>query len=232
MKNCVKRRIDISGPALTTGFSLVELMVVVIIIAILTSLSMLMVNRMRYSAAQVTTMNQLKQVGTAALTWGAEKNQGEPMYVTNGTGDYSDEGGLGKTPSKDLTIAAGNPAVLLYNTEDPDQGYITDHRLFFSPLVKTTAPERELYIPREVTAGKYWGTYVWYYPFTKNKSSRQLASNQNVSTIRVVPSFENNFMMMVDYTKHEAVWNKIYLSLFVDGSVRAIGIDETPIRPQ
>lgn len=231
MNVIIKRRIQNVNSTLTSGFTLVETLVVISIIIVLAALSMSLVNRMRFSAAQVTTLNQMRQIGTAALTWGAEKNQGEPMYVTNGTGDYSDEGGLSNSPSKDLSLAPGNPAILLYNTESPEQGYITDHRLFFSRLVKTTPPEQKAYIPSEVAVGKYWGTYVWYYPFTKNKSSRQLASNQNVSTIRVVPSFEKRFMMMVDYSRHEPVWNKIYLSLFIDGSVRAIGNDETPTRP-
>lgn len=221
------RRIALGSNSRHSGFTLVELLVVVTIIIVLAALSVVGVNRMRFSAAQVTTMNQMKQVATAALTWGSEKNEGEPSYVANGTGDYSNE----CTPGTNPALAPGNPAILLYNPEDPEQGYITDHRLFFSPLVKRPAPESKDYIPSQVGAEKSWGNFVWYYPFTNNKTAKQKsATSQSLGTTRIANGFENRLMMMVDYSRSEAVWEKIPMALFIDGSVRALGNDETPTR--
>lgn len=211
-----------------SGFTLVEVLITITIIITIAALSMIGVNRMRFSAAQATSINQMRQVGTAALTWGAEKNNGEPFYVSNGSGDYCDESAPGPNPA----LAPGNPAILLFNTQDPDQGYTTDHRLFYSSLVKITPPELKDYKPKEVGIGKSWGTYVWYYPFSTSLTSTQSsASGQWLGSVRVRKNLENKLMMMTDYSRGEAAWEKLYLALFIDGTVRALTNGEEPIRP-
>lgn len=210
------------------GFTLVELLVTVTIIIALAALSMAGIQRMRFSAAKASAINQMRQVGSAAIAWGAENNNGEPFYVANGSGDYCDESEAGPTPA----LSPGNPAKLLYNTEDPNQGYVTEHHLFFSGLVKTTAPARKLYIPKDVSVGKSWGTYVWYYPFTSTKTAKQTsASGQNLGTVRVSRNLENKLMMMTDYSRREPMFEKVFMALFVDGTVRALARGEEPTRP-
>jgi type II secretory pathway pseudopilin PulG len=210
------------------GFTLIEVLITIAIIIVIAALSLIGVNRMRFSAAQATSINQMRQIGTAALTWGSEKNQGEPFYVANGSGDYCDESAPGPNPA----LAPGNPAALLFNTEDPEQGYVTDHRLFYSSLVKMTPLERKDYKPKEVGVGKSWGSYVWYYPFATTLSSKQSsASGQWLGAVRVRKNIENKLMMMTDYSRGQAAWDKLYLALFVDGTVRALTNGEEPIRP-
>ena len=211
-----------------SGFTLIEVLITITIIIVIAGLSMIGLNRMRFSAAQATSINQMRQVGTAALAWGAEKNQGEPFYVANGSGDYCDE----SAPGPNATLSPGNPAKLLFNTEDPEQGYTTDYRLFYSSLVKLTPPERKDYKPAEVGVGKSWGTYVWYYPFATTLTSKQSASSgQWLGSVRVRKNLENKLVMMTDYSRGEPAWEKLYLALLVDGTVRALTNGEEPIRP-
>jgi len=211
-----------------SGFTLMEVLVTITIIIVLAALSIISITRMRFSAAKAITINQMRQVGVAALTWGTEKNNGEPFYVSNGSGDYCDESIPGPKPE----LAPGNPASLLYNPEEPEQGYASDYSIFFSPLVKTTAPERKDYKPKEAQTGKPWGTFVWYFPFSTNKTAKQSsASGQWLGAVRVHAGLENKLMMMTDYSRGEAVWEKLYLALLVDGTVRALSADEVPIRP-
>lgn len=207
---------------------MVELLVTISLILVLAAMSMIGIQRVRFSAAKASAINQMRQVGIAAITWGAEKNQGEPFYVANGSGDYCDESEPGPTPA----LAPGNPARLLYNAQDPDQGYVTDHTLFYSGLVRTPAPARKQYIPDQVSPGKSWSTYVWYYPFATTKTSKQSsASGQNLGSVRVSPSLDGKLMMMTDYSRGKPKWEKAYMALLADGTVRALTRGEEPTRP-
>ncbi len=210
------------------GFTMVELLVTITIIIVLAALTMVGIQRARFSAAKASAINQMRQVGVAALSWGAEKNNGEPFYVSNGSGDYCDESEAGPNPA----LAPGNPAKLLYNTDNPDEGYVADHRLFYSGLVKATIPQRKLYIPSQATAGKSWSTYVWYYPFATTKTAKQAsASGQNLSSVKVSPNLDRKLMMMTDYSRSKPMWEKAYMALFIDGTVRALTRGEEPTRP-
>jgi type II secretory pathway pseudopilin PulG len=210
------------------GFTLVEILVTITIIITLAALSLVGVTRMKFSAAKATTINQMRQVGVATLSWGAERNNGEPSYVANGSGDYCDESAPGPNPA----LSPGNPAALLYNAEYPDQGYATDHRIFFSPLIKFATPVRKDYKPKQAGSGKPWGTFVWYYPFSTTMTAKQsAASGQSVGLVRVRKNLENKLVMMTDYSRNEPTWEKHYLALFVDGTVRSLTNGEEPIRP-
>lgn len=228
MEHNPTRKSSSANPSRYRGFTLVELLVTISIIIVLAALSMVGVQRMRFSAAKAGAISQMRQVGVAAISWGAEKNNGEPFYVANGSGDYCDESEAGPKAA----LAPGNPAKLLFSVESPDQGYVTDHNLFFSSLVKITAPERKKYKPNEVTVGKYWGSYVWYYPFSTAMTAKQsAASGQNLGSVRVSRNLENKLMMMTDYSRNEPAWEKVYMALFVDGTVRALTPGEEPTRP-
>lgn len=218
----------LADPSHVSGFTLVELLVTIVIIAALAALSVMGVTRMKFSAAKAGTINQMRQVGIAVLTWGSEKNGGEPFYVANGSGDYSDESAPGPNPA----LSPGNPAAMLFNTEEPDQGYTTDHTLFFSPFVRITPPSRKDYKPKEAVTGKPWGTYVWYYPFSTSMTAKQSsASGQWVGGVKVHPRLDKRLVMMTDYSRDEVIWKKLYLALLLDGTVRDLSSDEVPTRP-
>ena len=211
-----------------SGFTLVELLVTITIIIVLAALSFIGVTRMRFSAAKATTVNHMRQIGIAALTWGSEKNNGEPFYVSNGSGDYCDESMTGLNPA----LSPGNPAKLLFAKENPDEGYLSDYRLFFSSLVKMTPPVRKNYKPEEAGGENNWGTFVWYFPFATTPTAKQSsASGQWLGAVRVHPRLNNKLMMMTDYSKGDPVWEKYYLALLVDGTVRALDAAEVPVRP-
>ncbi|MCP5546640.1 MAG: type II secretion system protein [Akkermansiaceae bacterium] len=210
------------------GFTLTEILVVITILVTLAAISMIGVKRLRFGAAKAATTNQMRQIGVAALAWGADNNYGEPFYVANGSGDYCDESFPGLNPA----LSAGNPAAMLYRTEDPEQGYIADHEVFFSPLVNFRPPERKDYKPREAGTANPWGSYVWYYPFTTEKSARQAeASGQWLGGVRVKPTLENRLLMMTDFSRGQAVWDNFYLALLVEGNVRELSRGEVPARP-
>jgi type II secretory pathway pseudopilin PulG len=228
MKQKPARQTRRANPFRNHGFTLIEVLITITIIIVIAALSMIGLQRMRFSAAQANAINQMRQIGTAAIAWGAEKNNAEPFYVSNGSGDYCDESNSGPNPA----LSPGNPAKLLYSTQDPDQGYVTDYRLFYSGLVKITAPQRTQYKPNESAPGKPWGSYVWYYPFSTTKTGRQsTASGQNLGSVRVRQHLENKLMMMTDYSRGKPVWEKVYMALFIDGTVRALTNGEEPTRP-
>jgi prepilin-type N-terminal cleavage/methylation domain-containing protein/prepilin-type processing-associated H-X9-DG protein len=63
-----------NSASLRRGFTLVELMVVIVIIAVLASLVFMGARRLKDKAAMVTAMNNMKQVVTGAQTFSSENN--------------------------------------------------------------------------------------------------------------------------------------------------------------
>jgi type II secretory pathway pseudopilin PulG len=138
------------------GFSLTELLVVTVIVITLAALSLIGLNRTRLAAAKATTTSQMHQVGISVSLWAGEKNNGEPFYAANGSATYSHE----RFPGTNPLLAPGNPAMALFNKEDPGSGYMTDYTLYFSPLNKTPAPDLKSYEPEKADISKLWGTYA------------------------------------------------------------------------
>lgn len=225
--NSISRRADAESSH-ESGFTLFELLIVIAIVIMLATLSMVAVNRMRFGAAKATTMNQMRQIAVAVTSWATENNNGEPFYVANGTGDYCDE----SNPGPNSSLSPGNPAKLLYNTKDPGTGYCADYQLFFSPLVKIVPPVRDKYKPETAAPGVPWGAYVWYFPFSTNMTQRQRnASGQWLDPARVAPNLQGKLMMMTDYSRGDAKWEKYYIAVMVDGSVRKLENEEVYVRP-
>lgn len=203
----------------TTGFTLVELLVVIVIIAALAALSMVGLNRAKFAAAKAQTVSQLRQVSLAVTMWAAEKNAGEPMYAANGTGDYGHE----SFPGAKADISPGNPAKALFNPNSPDEGYLTDHTVFFSPLAKFKVPERKDYKPDETSAAHPWGTYAWHYPSNTELTTKQ---NNAMGGAWAVASVSNaakgKLLMANEYTNCNPIWQKQYVALMIDGSVSLV----------
>jgi type II secretory pathway pseudopilin PulG len=202
------------------GFSLTELLVVIVIIITLAALSVIGLNRARLAAAKANTTSQMHQVGIAVTLWAGEKNNGEPFYVANGSATYNHE----RFPGTNPLLAPGNPAIALFNKEDPGSGYITDHNQFFSPLNKTSAPDLKSYEPEKADLTKFWGTYAWFYPMVPltQRTERQKSAMMNSNVGTVGPSAAGKLLMASDYTNSLPKWDEIYFALMVDGSVSQV----------
>ena len=202
------------------GFSLTELLVVIVIIITLAALSMIGLNRARLAAAKANTTSQMHQVGIAVTLWAGEKNNGEPFYAANGSATYSHE----RIPGTNPLLAPGNPAVALFNKEDPGSGYITDYTQFFSPLIKAPAPELKSYEPDKADPIKPWGTYAWFYPMVPltQRTERQKSAMMNSNVGAVGPSAMGKLLMATDYTNSRPKWDEIYFALMIDGSVSLV----------
>ena len=215
-----------SGKERQPGFTLVELLVVVTIIIVLAALSFMLSSRSKWSAAKVAAINQMRNIGVAATSWGADQGVFEPFYFANGTGTYPSESGGGSS-----VFAPGNPAMALYNKDSPSSGYITDRSIFFSPLVKYKVPPLATYNPSKASATAIWGTYAWVHPFVESskRTGRQLSAISNNQGQEVEspinPGIEGRFVMSESYDDANfppKFGKKIYNALMIDGSVQYV----------
>ncbi|MEO5714480.1 MAG: prepilin-type N-terminal cleavage/methylation domain-containing protein [Luteolibacter sp.] len=209
----------------TSGITLVEILVVIVIIAVLATLSTMGVRRMKLAAAKTQTINQLRQINVAVNMWAGEKNLGEPMYAANGTGDFGHEG----FPGANAVICPGNPAKALFNPQSPDDGYLTDHSVFFSPLAKMKAPQRRDYKPDDTSPAHPWGTYAWHYPanVAGSLTSRQdNAMGGAWAVTSIGTGAKGKLLMANEYTNSDPIWDKQYLALLIDGSVSLVAQNE------
>jgi prepilin-type N-terminal cleavage/methylation domain-containing protein len=214
-----------SRSRLRAGFSLTELLVVIVIIVTLAALSFVGVNRGRLAAAKANTASQMRQVGIAVTLWAGEKNNGEPFYSANGTGTYSHE----RIPGAIPLLAPGNPAMALFNKDDPSSGYMTDYTQFFSPLIKRAAPNLKSYDPAKADATNPWGTYAWFHPMVplsqRTERQKNAMMNSNISTVGSAAM--GRLLMATDYTNSPPKWGEIYFALMIDGSVREVAQNKT-----
>ena len=207
-----------------SGFTLTELLVTITIIVVLAVLSVMGVTRFRIAAAKSNTTSQMRQIATAVYLWAAEKNNGEPFYAANGTATFGHE----STPGNNPNLAPGNPALLLFDKNSPNDGYLTDHTLLFSPLTKVKAPELKDYKPDQPSPAKQWGTYAWFYPANAGNelTSRQKGAIGPWALSKVSNSAAGRLMLATDYTNSQPVWGKFYLALMVDGSAQEVAKNE------
>lgn len=208
------------------GFTLVEMLVVITIIVVLAALSFVISSRTKLSAAKVTGMNQMRNIGTGAAMWAADNASVEPFYFANGTGTYPYESGGGSS-----AFAPGNPAMALYKKDDPESGYITDRSLFFSPLAKYEVPSEDIYDPSKASATAIWGTYAWVHPFVESskRSGRQITAIQNNQGQEVESPINQGiagrYLMSESYDDVNfppKFGKKIFHALMIDGSVKHV----------
>jgi prepilin-type N-terminal cleavage/methylation domain-containing protein len=209
------------------GFTLVELLVVIAIIAVLAVLSMMTVNRMRIAAAKTKSISQMKSISVGIASWMADKSSSEPFYVGNGTGDFPHESGAMSV------FRPGNPALALFNKEDPSAGYVQDFTVFFSPLATTPAgiPTQANYDPAAATNARVWGTFAYFYPHATaaNRTARQIANGvQPVGASK--PSIDGKLVMSEFY---EGDWvttkfgKEVHHALLSDWSVQYVADSNT-----
>lgn len=203
------------------AFTLVELLVTITIILVLATLAFFASGRVMSSAYQTRSIGQMKSIGTAVAMWASEHNNDEPMYFSNGSGDYSEEGAL---TGKISTLAPGNPAKLLYKKDDIANSYVQDHTVFFSPLTTFEPPSRYKYDPDQASSQNPWGTYAWLYPSTTSITERQKSAMGGFSNTKIGREAYGNLIMGSDYRGVvQPRYKRFYHALFRDGSVRYIG---------
>ncbi len=201
-----------------SGFTLVELLVVIVIVATLVALVFTVTQRAKLGAAKVKAITQMRNIGVGAASWATDNSRSEPFYYSNGTGDYPQEftgNGTKSTP--------GNPAIALYNTADPDSGYVQNPSDFFSPLAKAVAPSRKDYDPKKVSGTNPWGTYAWYFPFVSAANHSRYPEIGNVLPPKVNERVSGRLMMCESYLYSTPKFDKpTYNALMSDGSISQV----------
>jgi prepilin-type N-terminal cleavage/methylation domain-containing protein len=208
-----------------SGFTLVELMIVIAIIAVLSVLLFLGARRGMMAANQSRTTSQMREIGVAVAAWAAENNFNEPMYFRDGTGDSSSEA----TPAlvtANRKYCGGNPAVLLYDKANPSQGYIQDPGVFFAATQTWKVPEAKDYDPTKASPTNLWGSFMWVYPSVPaaERTERQKTIMRSSSYVTVSRQAYDNVLMFNDYSyaKRKYPQDKSYFALFRDSSVRRV----------
>jgi prepilin-type N-terminal cleavage/methylation domain-containing protein len=208
-----------------SGFTLVELLIVIAIIAVLSLLVFLGARRGLMAANQSRTASQMREIGVAVAAWASENNNNEPMYFRDGTGDSSSEA----TPAPQgiyRNICAGNPAILLYNKANPQQGYIQDHTVFFAATQIWKAPSANDYDPSKASSTNLWGTFMWVYPSVPadERSERQKTVMRSSNYVTVSRQAYDNALMFNDYSfaARKYPQDKSYFVLFRDSTVRKV----------
>lgn len=194
----------------SAGFTLVEMLVVMLIVVVLALLGFTTLSRMRYSAAKASSINQMRNIHVAVYTCMADKSWPEPFHVATSIADFPNENSIGS--NKDDRYIVGNPARALYNYESPESGYLQNPSDFFSPLVKNKAPAIKEYDPNIANASKIWGTYAWFHPWKLNARS---------GLSKVNPKIDGKLLMATWYEPTDGMKfdEKIYHALMIDGSV-------------
>ncbi|MFM2198983.1 MAG: hypothetical protein RLZZ505_2415 [Verrucomicrobiota bacterium] len=208
-----------------SGFTLVELLIVITMIAVLALLVFMGARRGLMAANQSRTTSQMREIGVAVAAWAAENNNNEPMYFRDGTGDSSSEA----TPAPvaaNRRLCAGNPAILLYDRVNPTQGYIQDPSVFFAATQIWKAPAAKDYNPSAASSTNLWGTYMWVYPSVPadERSERQKTIMRSSSYVTVSREAYDNVLMFNDYSfaKRKYPQDKSYFALFRDSTVRKV----------
>lgn len=208
------------------GFTLVELLVVVVITAVLAGLILLGAQRGMAAANKARTVSQMRDIGAAVAIWAAEINNNEPMYFRDGSGDSSGEA----TPAlnaADRKYCAGNPAILLYNKSSPTEGYLQDPAAFFASTQKCKVPVIGDYDPSQANSTRLWGSFIWVYPSVPadERTQRQKSIMRSSSYVTVGPHAYDKLLMFNDYSQAKSKYapkDKSYHALFRDSSVRNV----------
>ncbi len=198
------------------GFTLVEMLVVILIVVILAVLSVTFLNRGKLASAKSVTISQLRNIHVGIVTYMADKNISEPPGVSTGAGDFPAESNIPGTSAGPYPF--GNPARALFNVTEPTAGYVQDPSYFFSPLIKNHVPTVNDYKPNAATATNIWGTYAWFHPW-KVRSGIP----------RVDPAKENLLLMSVwyDSTEGKKFSKQHFLVLMRDGNIENAGESES-----
>lgn len=204
------------------GFTLIEMLIVIVVVAALAALIFTLSRNARLAAAKVGSVNQMRSIGIAVRSWSDDKGLTEPMFYSNGTGDFPHEG-----QSNGKAVTPGNPARALFNHMERESSYIDDPAVFFSPLVETAVPAPDKYRPDQANETNIWGTFAWLHPFVpveRRNGFQKAALGTGHSPGKVRPAIEGRFMMSESYAFRKPKFDKeIFHALMIDGSVQHAG---------
>lgn len=140
------------------GFTLVELLIVVSVVALLASILVPSLTRAKVLAAEVKCGSNLHQVGNAVRTYVSMHRLAMPWLFDNASGDYAWESGHGRQPGCP-------PRALTVDPNDPTRGHniLHDGQAFFCPLAPITYEEHYERTPPSNNWVTFWGTFDWHW---------------------------------------------------------------------
>ncbi|MFV0415598.1 MAG: type II secretion system protein [Chthoniobacterales bacterium] len=208
----------------SAAFSMIEILVVIMIVAILFTLLGVAVDRVKQSGLQVKNINNLRQIGIASLTYAGDNNGKLPEFSG------------GSSPAVDDTIityslAVRAPARRLFS-KDNDQwpqyfamgnhDYLPSVDVLYSPFVKSlqSRPKGELV----GEPGRRWVGGYTFYSLPRFDERRSTPVHPEIFNDRLTESVKAPLYSDRAYpadSYRENFSSDTYNVLFLDGSVKA-----------
>jgi prepilin-type N-terminal cleavage/methylation domain-containing protein len=213
------RPIRATGAVASRGFTIVELLVVISIVAILTAILMPSFARVREAADRLQCANNLRQIGCAIISYADDHNDFLPGMDCI-TGD-SESRNFGDAMA--LTTAEGNKPDGLGNLLPAAQAYVDDARIFYCPCHSGDHPfERHANQISKLGFSAFAGSgrcYSNYHYRGSANVGKQIG--QNLGRRHMLEQFRNDQTIVADGMRTRQDFNHVLGTnrLFKDGRV-------------
>ncbi len=173
---------------LSPAFTLLELLVVISIIVTLLALAIPTLGKMRVMSQNTTNINNLRQLGSATLTFAGEHDGRIPQTLQNIKVGGKSGKGVFQTSGIDL-YADGSVRQLFSAANWPDFGtgttdYLQSVDVLYGPFTPNLNANRSRGRAWEMTPGRFRVGYTFYYIPLVDDS----ASNPSIGTARIAPN--------------------------------------------